>query len=190
MRRFTLAASAAALALSAGVLALPAQADQHMKGWTVDLNEVTDDGVGDKMGTVTIMAAEGGGTSFTVRAEGFEPGEHGFHVHENASCQPSQNDQGEVVPGGAAGSHWDPEGTGTHRGPTGDGHLGDLPALEADEDGSIDQVVTAPRIDDMSRLAEHALIVHAGGDTYSDEPSLGGGGARVACALIPAQQEQ
>lgn len=189
MRRFTLAASAAAFALTAGALALPAQADQHMKGWTVDLNEVTDDGVGDKMGTVTIAAAEDGGTSFQVSAEGFSPGEHGFHVHENASCQPAQSD-GEVVPGGAAGGHWDPEDTGTHQGPEGDGHLGDLPRLTASTEGKIEETVTAPRIEDMSRLAEHALIIHQGGDTYSDEPKLGGGGPRVACAVIPARQAQ
>ena len=34
-------------------------------------------------------------------------------------------------------------------------------------------------------LKGHALMVHEGGDNYSDEPKpLGGGGARVACGVI------
>lgn len=160
-----------------------------MQGWTVELNAVTADGVGEKMGTVTISMAEDGGTSFQVSASGFQEGPHGFHVHENASCQPSQNDQGQIVPGGAAGSHWDPDNTGTHQGPDGNGHLGDLPRLTANANGDIEETVTAPRIKDMSRLAGHALMIHAGGDNYSDEPSLGGGGARVACGVITAQAQ-
>ena len=36
---------------------------------------------------------------------------------------------------------------------------------------------------DIVASANHALIVHAGGDTYSDTPPLGGGGARVACGV-------
>ena len=27
-------------------------------------------------------------------------------------------------------------------------------------------------------------MIHSGGDNYSDEPKLGGGGARVACGVI------
>jgi len=29
-------------------------------------------------------------------------------------------------------------------------------------------------------------MIHAGGDNYTDEPALGGGGARVACGVINA----
>ena len=36
-----------------------------------------------------------------------------------------------------------------------------------------------------AQLKGKALIIHAGGDNYSDRPApLGGGGARVACGLI------
>ena len=37
-------------------------------------------------------------------------------------------------------------------------------------------------------LKGKALIVHAGGDTYRDEPPLGGGGARVACGVVPDER--
>ena len=34
-------------------------------------------------------------------------------------------------------------------------------------------------------LAGRAIIIHAGGDNYSDNPKkLGGGGARVACGVV------
>ena len=29
-----------------------------------------------------------------------------------------------------------------------------------------------------------SLMIHAGGDTYADEPHLGGGGARMACGVV------
>lgn len=167
-------AAAGALTLA---LAAPAMAQQQTM--TVDLHALTQDGTGDKIGTVSISQTDGG-TSFQVQASGLKEGEHGFHVHQNASCDPQDG-----TPGGAAGGHWDPQDTGTHQGPEGEGHLGDLPFLTADADGTVDDTVVAPRIEDMSRLRGHAIIIHEGGDTYSDEPKLGGGGARVACGIIP-----
>ena len=42
----------------------------------------------------------------------------------------------------------------------------------------------APRFK-LSELKGHALVIHAGGDNYSDTPEkLGGGGARIACGVI------
>lgn len=167
---------AAAVALCAASVAA-----QEM---TVTMHHLTGQGVGEDAGKVVITAGEQGAV-FTVDLEGLEPGEHGFHVHANGSCEPAQNEQGQTVPGLAAGGHWDPESTGSHEGPEGDGHLGDLPKLEAKEDGTVATRVTAPRIDDISRLSGLALMVHAGGDNYSDEPKpLGGGGARMVCGVI------
>jgi Cu-Zn family superoxide dismutase len=42
----------------------------------------------------------------------------------------------------------------------------------------------APRITNVSTLRGHAVVIHAGGDNYSDVPPLGGGGARIACGVI------
>ena len=39
----------------------------------------------------------------------------------------------------------------------------------------------------MNDLYGRALVIHAGGDNYSDSPEpLGGGGARLACGVVPA----
>jgi len=88
------------------------------------------------------------------------------------------------IAGMAAGGHYDPAGTAKHEGPYGQGHLGDLPALYVGTDGNATLPVLAPRLK-MTDLKGRALMIHAGGDNYSDVPApLGGGGARMACGVI------
>ena len=58
----------------------------------------------------------------------------------------------------------------------------DADAEGANADGSTTSEVVAPRLR-TTDLRGRALIVHAGGDTYSDVPPLGGGGARIACGI-------
>ena len=75
--------------------------------------------------------------------------------------------------------------TGKHAGPTGMGHLGDLPVLTVAANGAAQETLYAPHVASVAALKGHALMIHAGGDNYSDEPApLGGGGARIACGLI------
>ena len=150
---------------------------------TVEMHAVTADGVGESIGTVEIEAAEQG-TKLTPDLEGLTPGAHGFHVHEKGSCEPGMSED-KPAAAAAAGGHYDPENTGKHAGPYGDGHLGDLPVLYVGADGRATDPVLAPRIK-PEQMAGLALMVHAGGDNYSDEPEkLGGGGSRVACGVIP-----
>ena len=92
------------------------------------------------------------------------------------------NGDGVMVAGLAAKGHWDPDETNTHLGPFGNGHRGDLSRLVVDVDGNTTTTVVAPRLS-VADLRGRALIVHAGGDTYSDTPPLGGGGARIACGM-------
>lgn len=105
-----------------------------------------------------------------------QPGVHGFHVHALASCDQK---------GMGAGAHLDPRNTNKHMGPYNDhGHLGDLPVLYVDAQGKATIPVLAPRLD-LADIQGHSLMIHSGGDTYSDEPQpLGGGAARVACGVI------
>jgi Cu-Zn family superoxide dismutase len=72
-----------------------------------------------------------------------------------------------------------------HMGPMGGGHLGDLPLIMVGADGTAKSTLTAPRIKTLDPLRGHALMIHVGGDNYSDQPApLGGGGARMACGII------
>ncbi len=149
----------------------------------VTLNAVSADGIGAELGTIAIEQSAYG-LVFTPNLSGLQPGIHGFHVHTSGSCAVAEKD-GQKVPAGAAGGHWDPLNTGKHGQPWGDGHQGDLPALYVGADGKATQPVLAPRLKDLETLKGHALIVHAGGDNHADSPApLGGGGARVACGLI------
>lgn len=149
---------------------------------SVPMNLVSEKGVGESVGQVTISESKYG-VVFTPSLNGLMSGLHGFHVHQNASCDPKEKD-GKMVAAGAAGGHYDPASTNAHGTPWGEGHLGDLPALYVDANGSATQAVLAPRLK-MSDLKGHAIMIHAGGDNHSDHPAtLGGGGARVACGII------
>ena len=111
-------------------------------------------------------------------------GVHGFHLHANGSCAAAEKD-GKMVPALAAGAHYDPNNSKKHGSPWGNGHLGDLPPLIVDADGRSTEPVLAPRLHDLEMLKGHSLMIHAGGDNYSDEPMpVGGGGARIACGVI------
>jgi superoxide dismutase, Cu-Zn family len=150
---------------------------------TVTMHKATQDGDGQPLGTITIVGSDAGAT-FKLDLHGLPPGPHGFHVHENDNCGPTMMN-GIRIPAGAAGGHLDPEHTGKHSGPSGDGHLGDLPVLDVANDGTATQTLNAPRIKDIAALRKHALVIHIGGDNYSDSPNLlGGGGGRIACGVI------
>lgn len=150
---------------------------------SVPLNAVSSDGIGKQVGIVRIETSDYG-LVFTPQLSGLQPGTHGFHVHAEGSCAVAEKD-GKKVAAGAAGGHWDPEKTGKHGYPWGNGHLGDLPSLYVNADGKTSQPVLAPRLEELAALKGHALMVHAGGDNHADHPApLGGGGDRVACGVI------
>jgi len=148
----------------------------------IKVSLVDGNGVGKEIGTVT-ASAHPSGVLLTPDLSGLTPGPHGFHIHENPSCEAAEKD-GAKVAALAAGGHYDPEKAGAHHGPYHKGHLGDLPALMVDADGRATIPVLAPRLK-LAQLRNRALMIHAGSDNYSDTPAaLGGGGARVACGLI------
>ncbi|MFK3659354.1 superoxide dismutase [Cu-Zn] SodC [Scandinavium sp. NPDC088450] len=149
----------------------------------VEMNLVTSQAVGQSIGKVKITETDKG-LEFAPDLKALPPGEHGFHVHMNGSCQPAMKD-GKATAAEAAGGHLDPDHTGKHEGPTGMGHLGDLPLLVVAQDGKATQPVLAPRLKKLDEVEGKALMIHVGGDNMSDQPKpLGGGGARFACGVI------
>ena len=149
------------------------------------VHKVDEKGAGEAIGTVRATRAENGGTLLAVDLHGLPPGEHGFHLHAKGDCGPGPNDQGKVVAAGAAAGHWDPHGAKAHKGPEGEGHMGDLPFLRVDANGAAKGATLAPRIKDVAELRGKALMIHAGGDNYADQPQpLGGGGGRIACGVF------
>jgi superoxide dismutase, Cu-Zn family len=149
---------------------------------TVEMSLTTPTGSGAAVGTIAVKDTPYGAL-FTPDLTGLTPGQHGFHVHQNPDCGPGEKD-GAMVPGLAAGGHYDPAGTGRHEGPYGEGHLGDLPPLYVDDSGQATQPVLAPRLK-TADLQGRSLMIHAGGDNYADRPAkLGGGGPRMACGVV------
>jgi Cu-Zn family superoxide dismutase len=176
----------AGLILCAGLLlsvgAAPAAFAKGAKPIKVTMNKVTADGVGESIGTVTIKEGKDGVT-LEPNLHGLAPGEHGFHVHEKPSCDPADK-EGKKTAAQAAGGHFDPDATKAHKGPGGGGHKGDLPKLVVSEKGEAKEKLEVKGLT-LADFQGRALMIHAGGDNYSDTPKpLGGGGERIACGVV------
>ena len=148
---------------------------------SIQMNMIDTNGVGASVGQVRATETKYG-VVFLPSLTGLPAGLHGFHVHENPSCAAKEKD-GKKVAGLAAGGHLDPQKTGKHDAPWGDGHLGDLPPLYVDMSGNANQPMLAPRLK-LSDLKGRSLMIHMGGDNHADHPmALGGGGMRMACGV-------
>ncbi|SMO83023.1 superoxide dismutase family protein [Gracilimonas mengyeensis] len=143
--------------------------------------------------TATVMAVGESGVSGTVtftkandgvqvqgNFAGLEPGMHGFHIHQYGDC--SADD------GTSAGGHFNPAGN-DHAAPTDSSrHMGDLGNLEANENGEATIDYTDSVID-MSQILGRGLIIHAGEDDLTSQPT-GAAGSRLACGVIGVAQGQ
>lgn len=125
------------------------------------------------------------GLLVNVDLKNLPAGEHGFHIHENPNCDAGLDANGKLQPALQAGGHYDPDKTGHHLGPNNkDGHRGDLPVLTVAPDGTVKTSFTVQNLK-VNDIKNRSIMIHAGGDNYSDEPvALGGGGARIACGVI------
>jgi len=122
------------------------------------------------------------GLKVQTKLQNLTSGFHGFHIHEKGSCEPAEKD-GKMGAALAAGGHYNPNKAAGHGTPN-DGHLGDLPVLNVDSNGTTHVTVFAPRLK-LADVQGLSIMIHAGGDNYSDHPKpLGGGGDRVACGVI------
>lgn len=172
-------------ALLLGCVGLVACASLPDGAIRVPMALTTASGPGAAIGEI-IIEPVGAGVELKLRLSGLPPGQHGFHLHTAPSCDAAINAEGAAVPAGGAGGHFDPAASGHHMGPMGQGHLGDLPVLTVDADGATSETLHAARFNAVQEFRGHALVIHAGGDNYSDAPApLGGGGARIACGVIP-----
>lgn len=154
----------------------------HAGSVTAEVFKTTETGPGDKLGTITFSDGPDG-LVVTTDLKGLPKGERGFHIHEFPTCEPTSKD-GKVTPAGAAGGHWDPDKAGKHMGPGGGGHKGDLPVLKVADDGTAKVTLHVKGLK-ADEVKNRSVMIHAGGDNFSDQPEvLGGGGARFACGVI------
>ena len=170
-------------ALSVCMLAAPAALAAEK---SIPIHAISANGTGMGLGTIVAKdTPQGLLLTPDLKQIGQPAGPRGFHLHEKPDCGAGTGADGRPAPGMAAGGHFDPAKTGKHHGPHAkDGHKGDLPPLVVNADGTANLPVIAPQLK-VRDLTGKALMIHAGGDNYSDTPApLGGGGGRVACGVI------
>ncbi len=143
---------------------------------TIPLYKVAPEGKqGEAVGTV-VATDTNEGLLLIPNIVGLEPGNYGFHIHENPSCDNN---------GLAAGGHFDPEKHKQHLGPYSDrGHAGDLPVFVVDKTSGKALPTLAPQLT-VKDILGRSLMIHVGGDNYFDTPNpLGGGDGRMICGII------
>ena len=158
--------------------------NHHQPGAHSDIYLTTTSGTGQKIGEVSFTDTPKE-LLVNVDLHNLPSGEHGFHIHENPNCGPDIDANGNLQPALLAGGHYDPDKTGRHIGPNqAGGHKGDLPVLDVSADGTVNTSFNVPDLK-VQEIKNRSIMVHAGGDNYSDTPTaLGGGGARIACGVI------
>ncbi|MGL4560661.1 MAG: superoxide dismutase family protein [Brevinema sp.] len=156
----------------------------NMYGVTYEatLYALTEKGLGESVGKIVVEEMDKGGIKINLYGTNLAPGYHGFHLHETNTLGPSKNNKKELVIGGLAGGHWDPDKTGKHLGPNKNGHRGDLPKIKVSKNGILKQQVISKKIN-ISDILGKSLMIHMHSDNYSDHPMpLGGGGGRLYAA--------
>lgn len=179
MRTILLSGFVAAAATTHGL------ADQHMDASQMPKATASlKDAEGTDQGTATFTQTPAG---VLIRAElkGLPEGVHGFHIHETGSCEAPDFE--------SAGGHF-AGGKQSHGFMNGDApHAGDMPNITVSGD-----MLTIEVLNSNISLQEGgpgylfdddgaALLVHAGADDYTSQPS-GDAGARIACGVIEVER--
>ncbi|WP_302058365.1 superoxide dismutase family protein [Paenibacillus sp. MZ04-78.2] len=138
---------------------------------------------GTMIGTAKLTpAGSGGGVRIELEAASLSPGPHGFHVHETGKC--------EAPDFTTAGAHFNPEarkhGLNNPEGP----HTGDLPNLEADQQGKVKADFVAKQLtlepgqpNSLRKSGGTAFVIHEKADDLKSDPA-GNAGGRIGCGVV------
>ena len=152
------------------------------KSVNVAIHLVSSSGVHEKIGDIKLSDTSQG-LRIDTDLHNLPTGFHGTHIHEYGDLSPLKKGD-KIIAAGKAGQHYDPENAGFHGHPNGYGHRGDLPKIHADEYGTSQQTLYAPRLS-LDEIKGRSIVIHRYGDNYSDTPLPNGGGKeRIAGGII------
>src|SRR5699024_1463934 len=136
---------------------------------------------GENVGSAVLQEVDEG-VHIKVDATHLPSGTHGFHIHETGACEAPDFE--------SAGGHFNPtdaeHGLENPDGP----HAGDLPNIEVDEDGTIQDDIVADMVT-LEKGQENSLLdgdgsslmIHSDADDHVSQPA-GDAGDRIACGVI------
>ncbi|WP_077602143.1 superoxide dismutase family protein [Oceanobacillus sojae] len=168
--KWTMMTALAMLFLLSGCL-LPHENSEMVEMYNAD---------GDRVGTARLNETDGG-VAVTIEVEGLSPGFHAIHVHEYGKCEGPEFS--------TSGNHFNPDGKEHGLLRTDGAHLGDLPNIEADEDGNVQEelvIAEATLKKGKNSLITNdgtSLIIHDGVDDGMSQPA-GNSGNRIVCGVI------
>ena len=128
-----------------------------------------------------VFTEENGIVSMTADLKGLTPGEHAIHIHQKADCSSPD--------GKSTGGHWNPTNTPHGKWGAAEGyHKGDIGNFMADADGNGSISMSTDEwcigCDDKTKdILGKGIIVHAGTDDFTTQPT-GAAGGRVSCGGI------
>jgi superoxide dismutase, Cu-Zn family len=132
------------------------------------------------VGTATLTAAKAGGVAIALDLKNLAPGDHAFHIHQAAKCEP---------PFATAGPHFNPAAK-KHGLENPDGsHAGDMNNVTVAADGTAKVVVVNTQVtlgdgpNSVFANGGTSLVIHAKLDDMKTDPA-GNAGERIACGVI------
>ena len=174
----------AVLALSVHLLGTAGHAQDKKDPWA-EAQTVTLNGAYSKdVGTAKLLQIPNG-VLVRLTLTKATPGAHAFHVHAVGKCEGPEFT--------SAGSHFNPankkHGLMSQEG----SHAGDLPNVVVPDSGALTVETVVPHV--TLKEGEHtladadgsALVLHAGVDDYTTDPT-GNAGGRLACGVIAPPQ--
>lgn len=126
------------------------------------------------------LISVGNRVELAVSVAGLTPGEHGFHLHTTGRC---------ALPDfTSAGGHLNPSGEGHGLLDNDGNHLGDLPNLTVQANGTASAQIAIDGtpsyvVDQVFDADGTAIVIHADADDGRTDPS-GNAGSRMRCGVL------